>query len=169
MPLTILKSSFWKSSREIQDASHVVLGTYNLSNIWCTKAEGEALGRKLLFNYTGWDNRYSQMTDASGQVLARIEPVGWWGMRYKLTYNGKEYLWKMSGWGNTFMIYDPPDGEAGSETEIVRVHPGGYFKPGTVTVQKPMDNKDLIPLILYGFYQQYMIASQAAAASGGGS
>lgn len=161
MPLSIVKPSFWKSYREVRDASNVLVATYRLSNAWQTKAEGEVQGRRFLFGYTGWDGRYSQMTDMSGQVIARIEPIGWWGMWYKLTYNGKEYRWRMSGWGTEFMIYD-------GETEIVRVRPGGYFKPGTVTAHRPMDNKELLPLVLYGIYQLHVIASQSAAASGGG-
>ena len=105
--------------------------------------------------------RYSRMTDASGNVIATMAPADWWGMRYKLSYNGKEYLWKLNGWGTVFTIFD-------GEREIARVHPGGYFWPGRVAVQNHMENKDLVPLILFGIYQLYMISSQAAAASGGG-
>lgn len=156
MALSIRKPSFWRSDREIRDASHTVVGKYRLTGFWQMKAEGEAQGRKLILSYTGWDTRYSQMTDASGNVIARIEPTGWWGTSYKLTYNGKEYRWKMNGWGTAFMLYE-------GETEIIRVHPGGYFKEGSVTTHRPMENKDLIPLVIYGLYQQHLVASNTAA------
>jgi|GEM_PF-4909409 len=168
MPLSIVKPSFWKSYREVRDASNALVGWYKLSNAWQTKAEGEVQGRRFHFSYVGWDGRYSQMTDTSGHVIARIEPIGWWGTWYKLTYNGKEYRWRMNGWGTESMMYDVPT-QAGGETEIVRVRPGGYFKPGTVTVHRPMDTKELIPLVLYSIYQQHVIASQSAASGGGAS
>ena len=161
MRYRIIKPSFWKSDREIRDDSNALAGTYRLANLWGTKAEGEARGRELLFDYTGWDNRYTRMTDASGQVLATMEPVGWWGMKYKLTHGGKEYGWKTNGWGTSFMLYD-------GAAEIVRVRVGGYFTPGTIEGEGALNDADLIPLILFGLYQQYVISANASAAGAGG-
>ena len=156
MSFTIVKPSFWKSDREIRDDSNALVGHYRLAGAWHTKAEGEAHGRKLRFGYKGWDNRYTQMTDESGNLLATIEPVGWWGVKYKLVSGGKEYGWTTNGWGTAFMIFD-------GEKEIARVRLGGYFKPGTIETHGAIEMKDLIPLILYGLYQYYVISSNAAA------
>ncbi len=131
-----------------------------MTNWSWTKGEGEARGRRLRFSYDGWDSRYNYMTDASGQKLATFEPVGWWGTQFKLLYDGKGYGWKVNGWGTTFSILD-------GETEIIRVFQGGYFKPGSITVNRAMDEKDLLPLILYGLYQMQIYASNSSSAASG--
>lgn len=162
MTFSIRKPSFWKSDREIRDPSNALVGEYRVANAWWTKGEGEAYGRKLRFGYTGWDGRYSQMTDESGNILAHMEPAGWWGLECKLTYGAKVYRWKLNGWGTAFTVYE-------GETELMRVTPRGYFKEGTIALGDRIDAKDAIPLALYGIYQLQMISSQSAASGGGAS
>jgi hypothetical protein len=156
MALTITKPSFWRTDREFRDDTRMLIGKFRFVNAWQTKAEGEAEGRKLFFSYPGWDSRYSEMSESGGVVVARFEPVGWWGTWYKLTYKGKDYRWRMNGWGTEYVLYD-------GETEVLRVKPGGYLKPGTATVSGAMSEKDALPLVQFSLYLAYLIAAQAAA------
>jgi hypothetical protein len=161
MEMTITKPSFWRSDLQIRDESRMLVGKYRYLNAWQTKAEGEIEGRKILFSYKGWDSRYTEMSDPATGVIGTIEPADWWGAKYKLTYGGKEYRWAVSGWGTSFTISD-------GETEILRVRPGGYLRPGNIVVQSAMPARDALPLALFGIYQLYLMASQSSVGAGGG-
>lgn len=158
---SIVKPSFWHSRREIRNASNVLLGYYQHSGWMQSRAEAETHGRKLIFSYKGWDNRSATMTDVSGNVLATFEAVGWVRTQYKLSYGGKEYTMKLNGWGTTFTIYE-------GETEVLSATPGGYFKPGTITVQSTIEEKDMLALVFFGLYEQYQIMAAASAAGSAG-
>lgn len=158
---SIVKPSFWHSRREVRNASNVLLGYYQHSGWTQSKAEAEAHGRKLIFSYKGWDNRNARMTDMSGNVLATFEAVGWIRTQFKLTYGGREYAMKLNGWGTTFSIFD-------GETEVLRVTPGGYFKPGTITVHTAIEEKEMLALVFFGLYEQYQIMAAASAAGSAG-
>lgn len=129
-----------------------------MTNWMQNKAEGEVRGRHFTFGYDGWDSRYNYMRDMSGQKLATFEPVGWWGTQFKLVYEATEYSWKPDGWGSGFTLRQ-------SEEEIMRVKCGGYWKPGTITMQRDMPEKEVLPLILYGLYQMQLYAAQTSSAS----
>jgi hypothetical protein len=156
--LRIVKPSFWGSRREIHDAAGMTIAHFKMTNWTQNKAEGEARGRQFRFAYDGWDSRYNYMSDMSGTKIATFEPVGWWGTQFKLVYDGVEYSWKPNGWGTGFTLKK-------GEEEIMRVHCGGYFRPGTITMQGDMQEKELIPLILYGLYEMQIYSAQAASAS----
>ncbi len=153
---TIHKPSFWSPTREIRDRSNAIVGTYQLAGYWGTDVEAESYGRKLRFGYRGWDNRYAQMTDASGAPLATLEPVGWWGTHYGLKSGGKTYRWTMNWWGSAFKMYD-------GDIEIMRVTVGGYFTPGRIEMQRTMEGKELVPLVLFGIYYHNSLSANAAA------
>jgi hypothetical protein len=157
---TIEKPSFWKSRREILDASHGKAGFLQTTSMWKTTAEGEAHGRKFRFTPRGWDQRKAEMTDMSGQVVGRLEPSGWWGMRFKMVYGGTEYEWKPNGWGTRFTIRQ-------GEKEVMNVRPGGYFKPGMITISSDIAEKDALPLALFGLFQMELYAAHSSAASSG--
>ena len=157
---TIIKPSFWRSRREIQDASHGKVGYLVSTSSWKTTAEGEMRGRRFKFTPRGWDQRKAEMTDMSGQVFGTSEPKGWWGTRYLMRYGGAEYEWKPNGWNTSFSIRQ-------GEREILTVRPGGYFKPGLITIMSDIEEKDALPLALFGLYQMDLYSAQTAAASGG--
>jgi hypothetical protein len=156
----IIKPSFWKSRREIQDASHGKAGFLQTTSMWKTTAEGEARGQRFTFTPRGWDQRKAEMTDMSGQVVGRLEPTGWWGMTFKMSYGGGDYEWKPNGWGTRFTIRQ-------GEKEIMLVRPGGYFKPGIIEISSDIPEKDALPLALFGLFQMELYSAQSSAASSG--
>lgn len=156
--LKIVKPSFWSSRREIHDAAGMPIAYIAMKGWAHSKAEGEARGKQFTFAYDGWDTRYNYMSDMSGKRVATFEPIGWWGMQFKLIFDGKEYSWKPNGWGSGFTLFE-------GETEVMGVKCGGYFRPGTISMQRDIPEKELLPLVLYGLYQMQLYVAQASSAS----
>jgi hypothetical protein len=152
----IQKPSWWRSRKEVRDAQGGLAGYLDVVSYWSNRWEGEARGKRVKFESGRWDYRYSKMRDASGEELAHIEPLGWWGMRYKLVYDGEEYTWKPDGWGSGFTILH-------GTREVLRYSPH-MFRPDEVTSNEP-DEKKAVLLLIFGLYQLQLYAT--AAASGG--
>ena len=155
---SIVKPSFWSGRREVKDRHGGGVGHYTSTSVWGSKAEFDMHGRRFRFATKGWEGTRAEMTGMSGQVVATILPLSWWGTKYTLTHAGKEYAWSPNGWGTGFSI------QAG-EKRIVQVKCGGYFKPGSITVEGEVPEQDALPLALFGLFYLQVYAAQM---SGGG-
>lgn len=152
----IVKPSFWKSRREVLDHSKMMVAYMETVSFWQNSVRGEApRGNPINMKTIGWDDRKTQMTDASGTVLGTITPKGFLGTRYVLMFKDKEYQWKLSTWGTGFSIFD-------AEGEVMSVRAGGYFKPGSVEARREMPEKEMLPLVLFGIYQVSILSNQAS-------
>lgn len=157
---TIEKPSFWNSRCELRDPSHGKVGYFAMTSAWTSKAEGEVRGKKYLFAPKSmWDLRRGIMTEESGQQVAHAEPKDWWG-KSTLHFGSTEYTWTPETWYSGFTLSQ-------GEKKIAHVRLGGYFKPGTIEVFEG-NEKELLPLLVFGIYYLQLYTNHSAAASGTG-
>lgn len=124
------------------------------------KGEGEAAGSTRAFVYGGWGWALGEVRDEWGHVLGTMHR-SWFALEAQLILYEKEYVW-LTDLHGTYYSISLTDG-----TELIRVEGcGGFGMRGTIAVNVPAENGELLTLVYMGFFQMRAREAEAGLMSG---
>lgn len=160
--LTIVRKGMFSRAWDVTNAHGGRVGAFRtLRRFGYFKGEGEAGGATRTFMYSGWGFALGEVRDEWGHEVGAMHR-SFFAREAQLILYEKEYVWHTDV-GGTYFTISLTDG-----TELVRAEGcGGFGTSGTITVQVPAENGELLALVYMGLFQTRAREAEVALVSGG--